>query len=48
MKASIAMDTIVASGLSCATQGSVERRDGDFRDNTYNRYSYLDEADMNS
>jgi hypothetical protein len=47
MKASIAMDTNVASRYSCATQGSLRRRGGDFRVN-YNKDSYLDEADMNS
>jgi hypothetical protein len=47
MKASTAMDMIVASRSGRATQGSLNRRSGDFRDN-YNRDSYLDEADMNS
>jgi hypothetical protein len=48
MKVSIAMDTIVASRSSHAPQHSLRRDDHNFRDNTYNRYSYLDEADMNS
>jgi hypothetical protein len=41
-------EKIVASRISHATQHSLEREDRNFRDNTYNRNSYLDEADMNS
>jgi hypothetical protein len=49
MKASITMDTIVASGFGHAPQHRLRREDRDFRDNnTYNTDSYLDEADMNS
>ncbi len=47
-KASTTKETIVASKLSHAGQQSRSREDRDFRDNTYNNDSYLDEADMNS
>jgi hypothetical protein len=43
------METTVASGMSRATQLSRSCEGCDFGDNnTYNRDSYLDEADMNS
>jgi hypothetical protein len=42
------METIVASFQSHAGQTSLSRKHRDFSDNTYNRDSYLDEADMNS
>jgi hypothetical protein len=48
MKASTTTDMIVASGSGHATQLSLSCPTGDFRDNTYNKDSYLDEADMNS
>jgi hypothetical protein len=48
MRVSIPMDMIVASRFSHALQHSLGREDRNFRDNTYNRDSYLDEADMNS
>jgi hypothetical protein len=47
-KVSIAMETIVASRSSHAQQDFLSRRNCNFRDNTYNNDSYLDEADMNS
>jgi hypothetical protein len=42
------METIVASRIRRATQHSLGRERRDFRDNTYTKNSYLDEADMNS
>jgi hypothetical protein len=49
MKGSIPMDTIVASRSSHAPHHARSREDYNFGDNnTYNRDSYLDEADMNS
>ncbi len=42
------MEMIVASRLSHTPQESLHRGSRDFKDNTYNRDSYLDEADMNS
>ena len=41
-------ETIVASRIRHATQHSLSRERRDFRDNTYTKNSYLDEADMNS
>ena len=48
MKASPMKDTTVISRFSHATKSSLSREGCNFRDNTYNRNSYLDEADMNS
>jgi hypothetical protein len=42
------MDKIVASRSSHAPHHSLKRDNRNFRDNTYNNDSYLDEADMNS
>ena len=41
-------ETIVVSQYSHATQPTWSYRYCNSTDNTYNRYSYLDEADMNS
>jgi hypothetical protein len=41
-------EKIVVSRTSHATQHSLRREVCNFRDNTYNKNSYLDEADMNS
>jgi hypothetical protein len=48
MKVSPTKATTVTSRFSHATKSSLRREDCNFRDNTYNRNSYLDEADMNS
>jgi hypothetical protein len=41
-------ETIVASRMSHATQHSLNCEGCNFMDSTYNKDSYLDEADMNS
>jgi hypothetical protein len=48
MRGSTTTDMIVVSQYSHATQLSLGRGDSNFRDNTYNKDSYLDEADMSS
>ncbi len=48
MRGSTMTDMIVVSEFSHATKLSLRREDCDFGDNTYNKYSYLDEADMSS
>jgi hypothetical protein len=48
MKVSPTKATTVISRLGRAIQPSLGRERRGFRDNTYNKDSYLDEADMNS
>jgi hypothetical protein len=48
MRASTTTEMIVVSQFSHAPQRSLHREDRECRENTYNKDSYLDEADMNS